>query len=239
MKDYLEIANSGYFYMWGSVILLVIAVQAILFIRLAWKEGKRIGLSTSRMLKGLRAGMVSAIIPSIPIVIALIAMSGALGIPFPWIRLSVIGSAPYELLAGGIGAQSMGIETLGGAGYNAHVFANSVWVMTIGAMWSGLMVFFFLKTIKKQYQKIEKKDPNWMKVITAAAFFGVICIFLVGKAVTGTIPLLTTITGAILMTICALLITKLKIHWLREFALPISMIGAMAGAVLFTQILTK
>jgi hypothetical protein len=101
------------------------------------------------------------------------------------------------------------------------------------------MVFFFLKTIKKQYQKIEKKDPNWMKVITAAAFFGVICIFLVGKAVTGTVPLLTTITGAILMTICALLITKLKIHWLREFALPISMIGAMAGAVLFTQILLK
>lgn len=238
-KDYLEIANSGYFYMWGSIILLVIAVQAILFIRLAWKEGKRIGLSTTRMLKGLRAGMVSAIIPSIPIVIALIAMSGVLGIPFPWIRLSVIGSAPYELLAGGIGAESMGIETLGGAGYNAQVYANSVWVMTIGAMWSGLMVFFFLKTIKKQYQKIEKKDPNWMKVITAAAFFGVICIFLVGKAVTGTVPLLTTFTGAILMTICALLITKLKIHWLREFALPISMIGAMAGAVLFTQILAK
>lgn len=239
MKDYLEIANSGYFYMWGSVILSVIAVQAILFIRLAWKEGKRIGLNPGRMLKGLRAGMVSAIIPSIPIVIALIAMSGVLGVPFPWIRLAVIGSAPYELLAAGIGAESMGIETLGGAGYNAQVFANSVWVMTIGAMWSGLMVFFFLKTIKKQYRKIEKKDPNWMKVISAAAFFGVICIFLVGKAVTGTVPLLTTITGAILMTICALLITKLKIHWLREFALPISMIGAMAGAVLFTQILTK
>jgi hypothetical protein len=198
MNDYLEIANSGYFYLWGSVILLVIAVQAVLFIRLAWKEGKRIGLSSGRMLRGLRAGMVSAIIPSIPIVIALIAMSGALGIPFPWIRLAVIGSAPYELLAAGIGAKSMGIETLGGAGYNAQVFANSVWVMTIGAMWSGLMVFFFLKTIKKQYRKIEKKDPNWMKVITAAAFFGVICIFLVGKAVTGTIPLLTTITGAIL-----------------------------------------
>jgi hypothetical protein len=239
MKDYLQIANSGYFYLWGSVILSVIAVQAVLFIRLAWKEGKRIGLNPGRMLKGLRAGMVSAIIPSIPIVIALIAMAGVLGIPFPWIRLAVIGSAPYELLAAGIGAESMGIETLGGSGYNAQVFANSVWVMTIGAMWSGLMVLFFLKTIKKQYRKIEKKDPNWMKVITAAAFFGVICIFLVGKAVTGTVPLLTTITGAILMTICALLITKLKIHWLREFALPISMIGAMAGAVLFTQILLK
>jgi hypothetical protein len=239
MMKYLEIANSGYFYMWGSVILLVIAVQAILFIRLAWKEGIRIGLTGKRMLKGLRSGMVSAIIPSIPIVIALIAMAGVLGIPFPWIRLSVIGSYPYEMLAAKIGAKSMGVDGLGGVGYNAQVFTNSVWVMTIGAMWSGLMVFFFLKTIKKQYQKIEKKDPDWMKVITAAAFFGVICIFLVDEAVTGVVPLLTTITGAILMTLCALLITKLKIHWLREFALPISMIGAMAGAILFTWMMPK
>lgn len=237
MDDYLEIANSTYFYLWGGIILLVIMIQAILFIRLAWNEGKRIGLSRQKMLKGLRAGMVAAIIPSIGIVVSLFLMSLKLGIPFPWIRLSVIGSFPYEMLAADIGAESMGVGGLGGEGYNALVFANSVWVMTIGAMWSGLMVFFFLKTIKKQYQKIEKKDPNWMKVITTAAFFGVVCIFLVGKAVTGVVPLLTTITGAILMTICALLITKFKIHWLREFALPISMIGAMASAILFAQIL--
>ncbi|MCP5053347.1 MAG: DUF5058 family protein, partial [bacterium] len=157
MENYLEIANSGFFYLWGGIILLVILIQSILFIRLAWKEGIRIGLSSSRMLKGLRAGMVSAIIPSIPIVITLIAMSAVLGVPFPWIRLSVIGSGPYELLAAGIGAESMGVEGLGGAGYTQFVFANSVWVMTIGAMWSGLIVLFFLKRIKHTYNKIENK----------------------------------------------------------------------------------
>jgi hypothetical protein len=193
MDDYLEIANSSYFYLWGGIILLVIMIQAILFIRLAWKEGKRIGLTGKRMLQGLRAGMVAAIIPSISIVIALIAMSGSLGIPFPWIRLSVIGSAPYELIAAGIGATSMGVKSLGGEGYNQYVFANSAWVMTIGAMWSGLIVFFFLKKIKKQYAKIEKKDPNWMKIITLAAFFGVVCIFLPQPIVAGGVPLITTV----------------------------------------------
>ena len=121
MKNYLDIANHGYLYLWGGIILLVILIQALLFIRLVWKEGKRIGLSAQRMLQGLRAGMMAAIIPSLSIVIALIAMAGALGIPFPWIRLSVIGSAPYELLAAGIGAKSMGIETLGGEGYTQFV----------------------------------------------------------------------------------------------------------------------
>jgi hypothetical protein len=238
MNDYLEIANSGYFYLWGGVILLVIMIQSILFIRLAWKEGRRIGLSSERMLKGLRTGMVSAIIPSIPIVIALIAMSGVLGVPFPWIRLSVIGSAPYELIAAGIGADAMGVEGLGSTDYTHYVFANSVWVMTIGAMWSGLIVFFFLKTIKKQYKKIENRDPDWMKIIAHAAFFGVICIFLAGPVTAGGVPLLTMVTGAVLMTLCALLISKFKIKWLREFALPISMVGAMAGAILFARLLS-
>jgi hypothetical protein len=237
MKNYLDLANSSYFYLWGGIILLVILIQSILFICLAWKEGKRIGLSSKRMLKGLRAGMVSAIIPSIPIVIALIAMAGVLGVPFPWIRLSVIGSAPYELLSAGIGAESMGVEKLGGTGYTQFVFANSVWVMTIGAMWSGLMVFFFLKKIKNQYQKIENKDPDWMKIITGAAFFGVVCVFLARPITAGGLPLITVISGAVLMTVCALLIAALDIKWLKEFALPISMIGAMASAVIFARIL--
>lgn len=232
MENYLDIANSGYFYLWGGIILLVIMIQAILFIRLAWKEGKRIGLSSRRMLKGLRAGMVSAIIPSIPIVIALIAMAGVLGIPFPWIRLSVIGSAPYELLAAGIGAESMGVE-LGKEGYTGLVFANSVWIMTIGAMWSGLIVFFFLKRIKKQYKKIETKDPGWMKIITGAAFFSVVGVFMARPITAGGLPLITVAAGFILMTICALLIAKLGVNWLKEFALPISMIGAMICAILF------
>ncbi|MCP5053632.1 MAG: DUF5058 family protein [bacterium] len=236
MKEYLEVANSGYFYLWGSIILLVIMIQAVLFIRLAWKEGSRIGLSSQRMMKGLRAGMVAAIIPSIAIVIILVAMSGVLGIPFPWIRLSVIGSGPYELLAADIGAKAMD-ATLAGEGYTQFVFANSVWVMTIGAMWSGLIVFFFLKKIKGQYKKVETRDPNWMKVISTAAFFGVVCIFVARPITAGGVPLLTVITGAALMTICALLIMKLDMKWLREFALPLSMIGAMAGAILFSRLL--
>lgn len=236
MKDYLTIANSGYFYLWGSLILMVIFIQAILFIRLAWKEGKRIGLTPKRMMKGLRAGMISAIIPSIPIVIILISMAGSLGVPFPWIRLSVIGSGPYELLAAGIGAKAMGVEKLGGSDFTGVVFANSVWVMTIGAMWSGLLVFFFMKQVKNRYKKIENKDPQWMTIITNAAFFGVICIFLAQQMLAGTLALITLATGAVLMLVFAIIITKFDIKWLREFALPFSMIGAMAAAVIFAPI---
>lgn len=237
MSGYLDIANSNLLYVWGALIVTFIFIQSILFIRLSWKEGKRIGLTSKQMLKGLRGGMISAVIPSIPIVITLIAMSPVLGIPFPWIRLSIIGSGPYELLAAGIGAKTMGVSGLGGDGYTKQVFANSVWVMTIGAMWSGLIVFLFLKKIKSRYERIEKKDPKWMSVITSAAFFGVICVFLAEPVTTGGLSLITLISGAIIMTICALLITKCKIMWLKEFALAVSMIGAMACSIVFSQLI--
>ena len=235
MNNYLDFANSGFFYMCGGLIVLVVMIQAVLFIRLAWKEGQRIGLINQRMLKGLRAGMISAIVPSIPIIIILILLAKSLGVPFPWTRLSVIGSGPYDILSAGIGAKTMGVE-LGGAGYNQYVFANTLWVMTIGATWSGMIVFFFLKKIKKQYKKIENRDPQWMQIITSAAFFGVICVFLAEPVIAGGVKLFTALTGAVLMTICALAITKLGAKWLREFALPISMIGAMAGAVFFSTL---
>lgn len=235
MSDYLEVANSPMLYYWGALILTLIFIQSMIFICMAWKQGVKIGLSTKQMLSGLRAGMLSAIIPSIPIVITLIAMAPVLGIPFPWIRLSVIGSGPYELLAAGIGADVMGVQGLGGDGYTVEVFANSVWVMTIGAMWSGLIVFLFIKKIKKSYQKIEKKDPKLMPIVSNAAFFGVISIFIAEPIVDGGLALITLLAGACIMIICAALIIKLEWKKLKEFALAISMLGAMGIAILVSQ----
>lgn len=233
MPDYLHLANSSILFIIGAIIIIFVLLQAILFIRLAWKEGLKIGLTRQQMLKGLRSGMISAIVPSIPIVVTLISMVAVLGIPVPWIRLSVIGSGPYELLAAGIGAKSMGVEGLGGAGYTAQVFANSAWVMTIGAMWSSLIVFFFLRKIGKVYQRIENGDSRWMEIVSSSAFFGVVCIFIADPLTKGGLSLITLLAGAILMILCAVLVFKCKMAWLKEFALPVSMIGAMVCAVLF------
>lgn len=233
MSDYLHIANSNILFIMGGVIVLFVLLQAVLFIRHAWNEGLKICLARQQMLKSLRSGMISAIVPSIPIVVTLISMVAVLGIPVPWIRLSVIGSGPYELLAAGIGAKSMGVEKLGGVGYTAQVFANSAWVMTVGAMWSSLIVFFFLRKIGNVYKRIENGDSSWMEIVSSSAFFGVVCIFIAEPLTQGGLSLITLLSGAVLMTVCAVLVFKCKMAWLKEFALPLSMIGAMVCAVLF------
>jgi hypothetical protein len=234
MGDYLNIANSSVFFVCGGVIILFIIIQASIFIGLAYREGKKIGLSSEKMLRAIRTGAVSSIVPTLAIIAALITMIPVLGIPVPWIRLSVIGSAPYELMAAGIGAKAMGLSGLGGAGYTREVFATSVWIMCIGSVWAVSIVIFFLKKIKTKYNQVLNKDHNWSNILTNAAFLGVFCIFIADPLTKGGIALTTLLSGAAFMTVFAIMIVKLEVNWLKEFALTFSMFGAMLCAILFS-----
>ncbi len=50
----------------------------------------------------------------------------------------------------------------------------------------------------------------------------------------GFIPLAVALASAVLMGICGLLIKKAKMAWLEQYALPISMLGAMALSIPIT-----
>ena len=104
-----------------------------------------------QMIKAVRTGATVSFIPAVSILISLIAMAPVLGIPFPWLRLSIIGSAPYELLAAGIGAKAMGVDNLGSEGFTREVFANSIWIMTLGSFWAVSIVVFFLKKYRNNF----------------------------------------------------------------------------------------
>jgi hypothetical protein len=237
VDGYLITANSAILFVCGAIIIIFIILQAYIFIIRSFKEGKRLGLSSEQMFKALRVGATTSIVPAIAVIVALIAMAPVLGIPVPWIRLSVIGSAPYELMAAGIGAKSMGVNGLGGAGYSKEVFAASVWIMCIGSLWAVGIVLLFLRKIKQRYSKSVDKDPRWKNVLMNAAFMGVFSVFIADPVTKGGLPLGTLVSGGLIMTIFAILIVKLKINWLKEFALTLSMLGAMACSILLSGIL--
>ena len=75
----------------------------------------------------------------------------------------------------------------------------------------------------------------------SALFMGMISAFLgmifgkVNLGLTGGIPVFVMVSSMIIMLICAVLIKKLKLKWVEDYALPISMIGAMALAIPITN----
>ena len=53
----------------------------------------------------------------------------------------------------------------------------------------------------------------------------------------GLLSILTLLTSALLMGICGVLVKVKKVKWLENFALPISMLGAMACSIAYANIL--
>lgn len=93
MNEYLDLANGNLLYLLASIVILFVLIQSIVFLRIAWKRGVEIGISKEKMISTVKTSAIFSIVPSLPIVISLIAIVPILGMPFSWMRLSIVGSA--------------------------------------------------------------------------------------------------------------------------------------------------
>ncbi|MBN1501727.1 MAG: DUF5058 family protein [Spirochaetes bacterium] len=233
--NYLEVANGNLLYFLTAFVILFVILQSLIFLKKAWLRGKEIGLSTETMREAVKTSAVFAVIPSIPIVIALIAIAPVLGTPFSWMRLSVIGSQSYELIAAGIGASSMGVKNIGDPRYTAQVFSNSMWVMSAGIIWGLVLCIFVLKKYQQGIKKVHQKDSFWAEIMVNSLFFGMLSVFLGRPVTSGGISLYVLLSSAFVMLIFTWAAKITKIRWITDFSLSLSMIAGMGFAVLFSQ----
>ena len=100
-----------------------------------------------------------------------------------------------------------------------------------------------MKKIKGGIVKIKSKDEKWGNIFVTSIFLGMISAFLgvvfadVRVGLVGWIPVFVLLVSAGVMAICGLIIKVFKANWLETYALPISMIAAMASAVGFTELI--
>jgi hypothetical protein len=229
MDNYLDIANSAGMWVACSVIIVVVLLQAIRLAIISLRAGIAIGMSKKQMLAAFRSGITTALVPSIAILLGLALLIPRLGVPFPWMRLSVIGSVTYELIAAGAAANEMGLEGISGS-FTGNVFATVVWVMSLGVIFNLLVIGIFTPSIKKLKDRVAGGDEGWMRVMTAAAFFGAVGYMVAQPVVKGGAPLVALIGGFIGMLILGVIIQLGKQNWLKEWALAIAIIGGMTAA---------
>ncbi|MEA1960539.1 MAG: DUF5058 family protein [Bacillota bacterium] len=234
--NYLDIANSSFVFIMCGLLIFTVLVISCLFLRHAWKTGLELEISREIMIRTIKSSMTFSIAPSIPIVIALTTMVGVLGIPFPWMRLSIIGSFQYELMTAKIGASAMGIESLGGAGYTAQVFSNSMWVMSLGIIWGMLFCLFFLKKFSSTLENAQKKDSSKIQIIITALYFGMLSVFVGPPMVSGGVQLYTLLVSALLLALITWITRKNESTTAGDWAFTLSMVGGMIFAAFYTNI---
>ncbi len=232
----MEIANSPGMWVACSAVIVVVFVQVIKLTLISLKAGKELGLTQKQLTTAFRTGFTTAIVPSIAILLGLALLVPRLGLPFPWMRLSVIGSVTYELITAGVAATSMGLEGIAG-NLNVEIFSVIVWTMSLGAVSGLILVAFFAPKINILKNKIAGNDEGWMQVMTSAAFFGAVSYMVAQPVAKGGSPLIALLTGFIAMGILGVIITVGKQNWLKEWALSLAIISGLVVTGVFYQYL--
>ncbi len=234
--------NSSFLYVIATIVILFVIVQSFFFLVRAYRRAKKIGMDMNQVRRTIVSTAIFTIAPAISILLGVITLSKFLGLPLPWIRLSVIGAITYELPAATTTANALQVslsETI----KDPKVYSAIAWVMTLGIMPSIILVPILLRKIQKGLLSIKSKDNKWGDLFITAMFLGMISAFLgmvfadIRSGFAGWIPFFVLMFSAFLMAICGLLIKKLKMKWLENYALPISMLGAMAFAVIITPLI--
>lgn len=157
----LDIGNSVWMYLLGILVTVYVIGVCVFYIIRSYKDAKKYNIPTSTLRKTIINSAVFTILPSISILIGVLALSGTLGIPLPWIRLSVIGALHYEGTAAGEALKYLPIDA------NAQVQMVTVaTVMTLGILSGPLFCFFGFKAYdKKLLAKVNgSKQENVEKV---------------------------------------------------------------------------
>ena len=242
MNEYLSSVNSGIFYLLVAGILGFITMMCFVFLVKSYKAGVKIGIDKKLLKKTITASATFTLLPSISILLGVIALSGTLGVPFSWLRLSVVGALQYELNVAEIAAQSIGLSGLRVDELSIGAFVTIALVMTVGIVGGVVCCILFLKKYLGKIQKAPKKEnsgkPGFGAHATTAMFVGLCAADIgsyIGKAIPrdgqDLMPLIVAVIAAAVMSVFEYFIQKKGKTALENFSLAASMLVAMAAAV--------
>ena len=156
--------NSWWLYLLGAIVVLFVLGSSIFFILKAFKDAKELNMDKKLIKQVIINSAIFTILPSISILIGVIALSGKIGIPFPWIRLSVIGALQYEGTAATTVLNEYGVNQV----LNNEMFVTIAFVMTLGIIVGPLFCLFGFETYdKKVLNKTKNSEVNENQEIEA------------------------------------------------------------------------
>ena len=241
--------NHPILFILAGLLVAVVLGQSVFFLIKALRRSKALGMDQKKIKKTMLTAALFTVAPAVAIVISVMVLSKSLGLPLPWLRLSVVGSMSYETVAANNALQAMG-QNLSSPDITAQQYVNVLLVMTISILVGIWLVPAISKKLQKGMSSLSNRDAKWANIFQNALFIGMIAAFLgfvfcdmsrlwspvEGYSNTsGLIPVCVMGVSAVVMIACGLLMKKKPFKWLGEYALPISLIAGMAAAIPITN----
>ena len=252
----MDIFNSWWMYLLGAMVTIFVLGTSLFFIVKAFKDAKELNMDRKTLKKVMIDSAIFTILPSISILIGVIALSGYIGIPLPWIRLSVIGALHYEGTA---------VDTVLDSFNQLYVTNNEIFVTVATVMTLGIIVgpifclfgfkFYDKKVLSKTRNEVvankndeenAKPKKDFGSMLFNAVFIAMVSVFLADDIAllvsseeqtdstvyvpTSYVPIIVIGVTFLSMAIFDLLEKKFKQKWLANFSLGLSMLIGMFTA---------
>lgn len=224
--DILAVANSPALWVGAIGVFLVIIIQSIIYLKAAKVAAPHIGMTQAEIKTSFRAGAISALGPSLAVVLVAVALLTIFGTPAVLVRIGLIGSVSYETAAAAIAANTAGAE-LGGPTYTQAVFGLALAAMSLGgAMWM-LATLILTPLLKRGDSALRRVNPAVMLVIPGAAMIATFMVLGIGELPKSWFHVIAFLSSAAIMSILMLIAKKLNRPWIKEWALGIAIILAL------------
>jgi hypothetical protein len=240
----MSLSNAWWLYLIVSIVFVYVIMQSTIFLIKARKRALSLGFTNAEINKTMISSAIFSIAPSIAILIGLIALSKVFGPMLAGMRLATLGAVTYELPAAINVITGVFNKEIGDL-LSQNIVVTAIWVMTLGCIPPLLIIPIFYQKMNKGIEKYKKRDQNWSALMMDALFLGMISafvgyVFAPKTAQDNTtyisfLAILVFVFSAIFIMVFGVFIKKYKWEWLRNYALPLSMVLAMALAIVFSS----
>ena len=236
--------NSPVLFLLAGIVIAAVLAQSVFFLVKAWRRGLELGMEREKLKKIASTAAVFTIAPAAAIVISVMTLSKDLGLPLPWLRLSVVGSMSYETIAASNAERAMGLTFGQVTSLTASQYVTVALVMTVSILVGIWLVPVVCRRLLNGMISMEGRDRKWSEIFSNSMFIGMISAFLgyvfcdvagvVKGDLTGLIPVAVMTVSAVVMVLCGLGRSRRGLGWLNDYALPISLLVGMASAIPIT-----
>lgn len=242
----LSLLNSAPVYaICGGIIAFVAIVCAVFMVR-AYRAGLVMGIDKTKLKRAITSSATFSLLPSVGILLGVIALSGSLGTPWPWLRLSVIGALHYETQVAQAAAEQVGMSSLSAAEMTPSGFATIALLMSICIMWGMVLSIFFNKRYLGKLGSGKKSSggAGFGDTAMTAMFIGLVSAYIgsyIGGFISGNglfsfsgnfMPLIVVFVSGLAMAGFIYLSEKKNLAWVESFSIAGSMLLGMAAAVI-------
>lgn len=232
-----EIINSPLLLVMVVIGLVYITGFSVVYLVKARKRALEMGITKEEVNDIVKSSTVFSIVPSLSIVIGLIALAAAMGTVWSWWRLSVIGSLSYETqIASSLAAVlGFGSTTEMMANASGDQFGVVMILMSVGMLSGFLILIPFGKKLSTSVDKT-KGGNGWSSVLSGCFMLVLLAVYVPVLLICDTIQALVMVTGLVVALILSALASKPGMEWLNNFIMAGSMIVGMLSSLLWTAI---